>query len=122
MELTLCNLDTAKLAKEKSFNIKVLAYFNIKNDIVYQKRWDVSATNFNATNYYEELDGIFYSRPTLALLQKWLIEVKYIGVYVLPYRQNECFEVIVNNITYSGFKSYDEALERGLQEGLKLLP
>ncbi len=75
--------------------------------------------------------------PTQSLLQKWLREIYRIDVIILPNTSsNDVFLSIIPSKTYSNFlwkdlesmdtisnnyKTYEEALEVGLQEGLKLI-
>lgn len=115
MEDTLISFETAKLAKEKGYK------------------------NHDCKKYSS--DGLkaiygFVSNPTAAptqsLLQKWLREVHNIIVEVLVFdkgfleKDKFCFQWRVYNKTedwFTGFeyKTYEEALEAGLQEALKLI-
>ncbi len=139
MKEQLINFETAKLAKEKGFNVETLHFYcknrtcdYIKNP--YKYSFEVNANQETLIN--GEIDnfgyGITWSAPTQSLLQRWLREVHNIEVYVHPYSLNNnhkmvggkgCYEVVVDKAvtTWSGYKTYEEALEIGLQEGLKLL-
>ena len=125
MQEQLITFETAKLAKEKG----LCDYFEDINPTDYVPAfYSEDGVNFEETEFQQE-DCVIqdrYYRPTQSLLQKWLREVHNIGVYVLPYSENlgkKHYEVIVNNtMTYSlGCVSYEEALEVGLQEALKLI-
>jgi len=117
------NFETAKLAKEKGFEFKVTWNYilGFKNNI--------------------ERDKYL---PTQSLLQKWLREVHNIYVSSFPYQDysdnwkpidlmyyysiidlNKFIKQDINNGTIGelgsdiNFKTYEEALEAGLQEALK---
>jgi hypothetical protein len=108
---TLITFETAKLAKEKGFNI------SSRSDGV---GMDIFADG-------KLIHTIFYNEnhiyaPTQALLQKWLRKVHKINVYCIP--TDEDNELWYNNIAshYVPFRgTYEEALEVGLQEALKLI-
>lgn len=114
MEEQIVTLMTAKLAKEKGFNIFT------------GKAWIKKEGQdlFFVPVYTGVTNGIDYHAPTQSLLQKWLREVHKIDVNVLPYNKNKkYYEVWVEkaNTTWSNFSTYEEALELGLQEALKLI-
>ena len=149
MKEQLINFETAKLAKEKGFNVETL-HFYCKNrtcDYIktpYKYSFEVNANQETLIN--GEIDnfgyGITWSAPTQSLLQKWLREVH--GIYVnSEYDLNHDGKNIIyfsnwgfindpssDNYKYNPnggydekaiWKTYEEALEIGLQEGLKLL-
>ena len=103
--------ETAKLAKEKGFNIG--------NDNSESYNEDGSVTKAGNQNY----DEICY-RVTQSLLQKWLreehgiiLEVKYlvkpnVWIPLLP---------LIEDIFFFDGGTYEQALEEGLQEALKLI-
>lgn len=111
MEEQLVNFETAKLAKEKGFNIFT------------GKAWIKKEGQelFFVPTYTSVTNGIEYHAPTQSLLQKWLREAHEIFVSVdvnfniKIYYKDELHNEIFN------FNSYEEALEKGLQEGLKLI-
>lgn len=87
---------------------------------------------------YKESDELpyydCYDAPTQSLLQKWLREIHNIQIVVHPKEHSSLglvyvVDVFYNdqvfNITYDGvysaYKTYEEALEKGLQEALKLI-
>ena len=66
----------------------------------------------------------WFIRPTQSLLQKWLREIHNIHIeinrtYEKGYYTYEYF--IDKNNQLFGFKNFEEALEKGLLEGLKLI-
>lgn len=114
MDEQLIIFETAKLAKEKGFNIFTGKAWIEKEE---QELFFTSA-------YTGVTNGIDYHAPTQSLLQRWLREVHEIDVNVLPYNKNKkYYEVWVekSNITWSNFSTYEEALEVGLYESLKLI-
>ena len=123
MQEELITFETAKLAKEKGFKPKS------SNTI------SVSKLILNKTLIFEKNNEIFIYLY-LCELQKWLREVHSISVEVSSdwwsEGKNNQFEVniyVLGNIENSGetvctlpiFKTYEEALEIGLQEALKLI-
>ncbi len=70
-----------------------------------------------------------YSAPTQSLLQKWLREVHLISIKVDDFTYNSKIRYDVNVVPLGSqedtpsevLKSYEEALEKGLQEALKLI-
>jgi len=122
MEEQLIKFETAKLAKEKGFDIKTL---NVWADfkLVPPKCREVSASELFQNEYYA---------PTQSLLQKWLrdvhnIEVEPCRIDLKGSNNYDCnVEIWKKNNTYSTEysvhgKTYEEALEKGLQEALKLI-
>lgn len=120
MEEELIKFNTAVLAKEKGFNI----YRNTQ----YSK-------NVNPTtiyNYSEEKCKLFndvYYVPTQTVLQKWLREKHNIDCISLPWTLDNGDKKYIWMI-YKHFSStkegkeydtYEQALEEGLYEGLKLI-
>ena len=104
MEEQLISFETAKLAGDKGFQS-------------------------NTTNIYDWVQG--YEMVSQSLLQKWLREVHKLSINIISKSEKLHFCVIVDyknkkamdvkgKKDYS-FKSYEEALELGLQEALKLI-
>lgn len=129
MEEIRVTVKTAKLAQEKGFLQKPFPCFGSEGNLHTVEYFDTSHPN--AFRYYQ---------PTQSLLQKWLREVhgKHIQIYVMEKwldSGNEMtiyFEVNlkttnslsgINNVKSNmlEFKTYEEALEVGLFEGLKLI-
>ena len=100
----LISFETAKLAKEKGFT-----------EIIFES--DGKGT----------LTGI-HKAPTQSLLQKWLREEHDIhfnigtGFYPESKKRFYQLQIFINHWTSAGLhKTYEEALEEGLQEALKLI-
>ena len=115
MQEQLITFETAKLAKEKGFVITQIRWFN-KQGI---------AQGFNTG----PLDDVFY-RPSQSLLQKWLREVHGIHVWLIPAEVDKTYRAYVGHgikldlleCSYTqSFFTYEDALEEGLQEALKLI-
>jgi len=120
MKDELISLKTAKLAKEKGLTLETEYFtfgsYNPNNDLM-------------ALCYKSESD--FYFLPTQSLLQKWLREVYEIFVDISTGSKNE-FGVIYGRIDDPDwvrdefgeaifYNTYEEALEDGLYQALKLI-
>lgn len=122
MKDTRINFETAKLAKEKGFDIKT------------KYSWYVPDNSKPIIEKHKP-DGLYYlSCPTQSLLAKWLREEH--NIYVSP-RESYGFDgttleivctvngVFVNHNfkdkPINRFENFEEAYEIGLQEALKLI-
>lgn len=121
MEEQLISFETAKLAREKGFNI-----FNGKAWIKKEGQ-----ELFFTPVYTGITNGIDYHAPTQAQLQKWLRKVHNLHVIYIPTEKHKFEKIeysffIMSSIGYihktgENFNTPEEALETGLQEALKLL-
>ena len=119
MEEQLILFDTAKLAKEKGFtNPTVLSCWLESRD----PKWNNAHTQRDKVPYITE-GCYFILQPTQSLLQRWLREkhglilcVEYTGITGIKW----CYEIHGRLKTYTG-NSYEETLEAGLLEALKLI-
>ena len=167
MKEQLINFETAKLAKEKDFNILQHSYYfedgEFKENSLkgtngyYGEEYEFNLSEFNE-NWNDKWltkktgDRCFgcskqkgyletFSAPTQSLLQRWLREVH--NIYVESYHDLTSDGTKIQFYTswgflqqkdkngnrnvngwydeYNDWKTYEEALEIGLQEGLKLL-
>jgi hypothetical protein len=80
-----------------------------------------AVTWLSATNNSETEDYII-----LCLIQKWLREEHGIHVEVEVIFNPKSYGLMIwqnesNMIDYEGFKTYEQALQKGLEEGLKLI-
>jgi hypothetical protein len=125
----LINLETAILAKSKGFDLTVLFYYDGSDMVATQ-----AISPFNILNYNKNKGSTFRSAPTQSLLQKWLREEHNIFVQVLLDQTTEPkFAVEIFEYSHFGnykenkiepwylYKIYEEALEVGLKEGLKII-
>lgn len=117
--------ETAKLAKEKGFNVPVWECFNSKGGPI----------NYSRNIFAYENDGKFISRPTQSELQKWIreehkfhvsIEVSLLKsnkdftyFYRIDYIKNGELEYIFDE--FKDFNKHEKALEEGLKEVLELI-
>ena len=122
--------ETAKLAKEKGFDWHILhSYRDGILDLDDNYAGTISEMYFNANGRNRTKFKEVISAPTQSLLQKWLREVHNIIVFVAPFKDHasDVNDRLEWNYTIYGksigrnLKSYEEALEIGLQEALKLI-
>jgi len=137
MKEELIAFDTAKLAKEKGFNIPCNDFYDLYDN---PNNKNLSYSLKDNWNDYKS-----YSAPTQSLLQKWLREHVEIEIYVRPsfktldkyivcymkwrddrkFRQQYFIIPLNDNSvpegTHQDFNSYEDALEAGLYEALKLI-
>ena len=139
----LVTFETAKLAKEKGFNIRVLDYYSNSIEPISSQVKDMEAVGFRI-NKYELLRDFnsnylmdirdSYSAPTQSLLQKWLREKHnmLIGVYSNASGYDwEHMDAVGGTHRANGdfgadnesgyWETYEEALEQGLIYALKLI-
>jgi hypothetical protein len=117
--------NTAKLAKEKGFNVPVWDCYNSKGKTI----------DYSRNIYAYENDGYFISKPTQDVLQKWLREEHKIHVnievsllhsnknftnfYRIDFIKNGELEYIFDS--NEDFDNYEDALEAGLNKALELI-
>ena len=149
MKETLINFETAKLAKEKGFS-EYGYYFYTEEDGLCSIDSDgeilnIYDENLNQIDYRYDYNGDFwfndegdvfytsekYLSPTQSLLAKWLREEHHLIVIVAYqyehdstpysywiYKENNSLPL---NQWINDLKTYEEALELGLEESLKLI-
>lgn len=118
----LISFETAKLAKEKKFDILCEHSFSEHNSAIQEN-------NQNGFRNWNKEYKNSYSRPTQSLLQKWLREVHGTIIYVVPFKDigddnNDPirFKVFTTKtINSKEYKTYEEALEIGLYQALLLI-
>lgn len=126
---TLISFKVAKLAKEKEFNFKVLKQYSPDFEGVIDTDHSANCViGGECALKYPDKDC--FGAPTQSLLQKWLREVHNIDVEASLVERlntrNYLIRVYKNNVpvvltTFHYYKTYEEALEIGLQEALKLI-
>lgn len=145
MEDQLVSYETAKLAKEKGFQEKTFFGYVKHTEKIMQWHKSITFDTFEQDcehgaldfhvfptdfylNYNENKDGELMSAPTQSLLQKWIREKHKIVVLIYMYDEfrEDLFSFYI--IRRSGkiidkmpYKSYEESLEHGLYEALKLI-
>ena len=162
MQEQIVNFETAKLAKEKGFNISTHSYYFEDTEFkehslkgtngYYGDEYEFCLSEFNE-NWNDKWltkksgDRCFgcskqegyletFSAPTQSLLAKWLREVHDIDIFInkdSTFNKGTYCIFIYDNIkdiprlrpldndVFSGYSTYEEAFEIGLQEGLKLI-
>lgn len=106
MEDQLISFETAKLAKEKGFNL----WTSCKAHFPLYLKGEIEYRDF-IRNIGEPL------APTQSLLQRWLREE--FDYHASVRRAGKDWKTSIDE--YTTFETYEEALERGLQELLKLI-
>jgi hypothetical protein len=132
MQEQLISFETAKLAKEKGFFDKNV-YGEVR--LSQQHYYDDRSILHNIREAFDEKDYDLKdccNAPTQSLLQKWLREDKKISVEVTSGWWDKGKVEWEYNVYKKGldgdapcsltvFKTYEEALEFGLQQGLKII-
>ena len=125
MEDTRITFETAKLAKEKGFpqepNRRKVPYYNYKGE------FNGDVTDFLRKYLREEdtSDVESVSAPTQSLLAKWLREKH--NIHLIAYKNinidgyDWCYITTDGITNINSYKTYEEALEVGLQETLKYI-
>ena len=148
MEEQLITFETAKLAKEKKFNIPCENFYieYIDDDVADLFNYEEQRGSGYA-ELYRNNQEFKYSASTQSLLQKWLREVHNCFIDILPHRDGDSknkqwkskkdvfwsvevdyygkdFKIELTDdadFTQHFNNTYEEALEIGLQEALKLI-
>lgn len=149
MEEQLMSFETAKLAKEKGFILKGRddrIYFYVLKTVGRYKEGDLEQIYLDETccdtEYVKPNNRLYAS--TQSLLQKWLREIHNINVQAYPHL-TDIYRFYIEKINfsyktsdgrtpefkvqlsrdwskdYNKYKTYEEALEVGLQEALRLI-
>jgi len=128
-------LQTAKLAAEKGFNIRQYQYFDTNGELVelyscYCDDRDVNICSCGAEDIYDAGENAIQA-PTQSLLQKWLREQRtpiivtattdFVAWEVQIQHPDKGLFTITKNSEDRWFNSYEEAMEEGLIEALKLI-
>tara|TARA_R110000851_G_scaffold36063_1_gene94386 strand:- start:121 stop:546 length:426 start_codon:yes stop_codon:yes gene_type:complete len=141
MKEQLITFNTAKLAKEKGFNWGCNYFYTpdkkpyITRGYEYRSDAYVEDHNWNAGmgSYPTKASDVLCSAPTQSLLQKWLREEHKINVesnYLPNIQKYSCLYIPMRGkacisdrkyVSKLKFDTYEEALEEGLQEALKLI-
>lgn len=128
MKEQLVTLEIAVLAEEKGCEIKL---YDEKDWEYVNSYGDIILCNYNPQKEYPKANRVIYCPQSL--LQKWLRDNHMIRIYV---EQGVSGNFIVTMYTWPGdnqlgkwvrynntqsYNTYEEALEKGLQEALKLI-
>ena len=116
-------LETAKLLKEKGFDLPVETVFNFDDNSPQQFKLRVNYNNFPS----------FYSRPSQFLAQKWLRETKNLHITIYNSASGYTYDISkadMGTVLYcfpegpndgGNWDTYEEALEAGIIKALKLI-
>ena len=126
VEESYVSFDTAKLLKEVGFDVPCRDFFTIEGD------GNVVITEARSCRYHNSFEDCFISRPTLALAARWLREKHKIHVgadmaYSKLVAEKWIYQIRFTDSIGNPYKSvgwfndYEEALEAGLQEAIKLI-
>ena len=125
MEDTRITFETAKLAKKKGFpqepNRQKVPYYNYKGEF----NGDVTDFLRKYLRKEDTSDVESVSAPTQSLLAKFLREEH--NIHLIAYKNinidgyDWCFITTDGITNINSYKTYEEALEAGLQEALKLI-
>ena len=124
MEDTRITFETAKLAKEKGFKIPTtVMYKGNEKSYGHNNEWGIDEKRLDGKFPYTNQQ--WYSIPTQSFLQKWLREKH--NIHLIAYKNinidgyDWCFITTDGITNINSYKTYEEALEVGLQEALKLI-
>ena len=140
MKEQLISFETAKLAKEKGFEMETYRWYYSINGL--NGKVGSSTMGMSYLKNHSKRGKLYYSAPTQSLLQKYLREKEHLYVVVQlelqytreidqdgknPHYVPEGWYYSINDDAYSRggsgkvFNTYEEALEDGLKETLKLI-
>lgn len=127
LEEKLISFETAKLAKEKGFELNSICYYQLYSEG--QLRYKLFTEDDENGGYVDEDSLNRIAVVTQTLLQKWLREVHEISIKIDDYYTNSGVRFDYNVCELGSqednpvgiFETYEEALEIGLQEALKLI-
>ena len=124
MKEQLISFETAKLAKEKGFKIPTeVMYKGNEKSYGHNNEWGIDEKRLDGEFPYRNQQ--WYSIPTQSGLQKWLREKH--NIHLIAYKNinidgyDWCFITTDGITNINSYKTYEEALEAGLQEALKLI-
>ena len=138
MDEQLISFKTAELAKDKGFSVSVINYYDKNKHCTYSEDYQterLAESNWNNGNgsYPTLSKEVLCSAPTQSLLQKWLREVHNIYIEIEHWHNEKegfikCGYKVYTKHENTGpyiynnkIITYEEALEKGLQEALKLI-
>jgi hypothetical protein len=122
MKDQLVSFKVAQLAKEKGFACDCLNYWGINTEMNLEPELQASFSR-HASNYNHDINkGQAISAPTQSLLQRWLRDAHDIIITISFGFTYNIYDKQWNRLAeVSHCKSYEEALEKGLEEALKLI-
>ena len=136
MKEELISFETAKLAKEIGFDENTNEFYTTAGNLTGVMYYDPTPNNRTIdTEWFSVLEKesqAYCTAPTQSLLQKWLRENHKIQIMIDPeycnvtrdlsgYLLHVCGEYGILSVDREYYKTYEEALEAGLLEALKLI-
>lgn len=134
MEDTIVSYETAVLAKEKGFDIYTQKVFveTLEHTLEMGRGGDCTfpykAPRVLDSGKFDKWDIVHCKAPTQSLLQKWLREKHFVVVSICPTFNNGDMQFYYSEVgndegeyCSKDFKTYEDALEQGLKESLKLI-
>ena len=128
MKEQLITLETAKLAKEKGFNITTKSFYGCDSPAGGGNANALFTVELKKEGVLQSQEGtMVYDAPRQSLLQKWLREKHDINIQMVEYFNLHGLMLGWHCKVYSPVfrcelgESYEESLEKGLQEALKLI-
>lgn len=126
MKEQLVSFEVARLAKEKGFNEGCRFYYDLDfQESTFHNDYE-SLKNSEIVDGYGKFKWKMISAPTQSLLQKWLRDVHNIHISIKNISGFYWLEVSTQGKEVTPlntkFYTYEEALEAGLLEALKLIP
>jgi len=128
---TYVSLETSKLLKQAGFKWFIDSAYR-DGELVHKT--DGLQDNFNAKSYEVNTPYEFFSAPTLAVAQRWLIEVKNIQIIASPLSGSKKWTPLIAKdfwllhedvggiaLTPENFDTYELALEAGIKKCLTIL-
>lgn len=112
------SFETAKLLKEKGFDVECCSYYREANKNI-KPSMSTGPANWNSDNF-------LLSCPTLQMVMKWLREEKHIFIRVIQSNIKYCTcEIYYNSSSYYRFRisfdSYEQACEAAIKYCLENL-
>ena len=125
MEEQLISFETAKLAKEKGFDVPTLYGCNEQGELLEYFTYASYSPGEPEIRIDEFINKWEYQLPTQSLLAKWLREKH--NIHLIAYKNinidgyDWCYITTDGITNINSYKTYEEAYEIGLQEALKLI-
>lgn len=136
MKEELVTFETAKLAKEKGFDYTCSCGYDENGEVYRPHYWEMSCDTNTLSIKESDLDeDVICLAPTQSLLQRWLREVHGKLVYANHFKEDwyeyhiQHNEVVDSHgkvwvdvvVSLTNELSYEEVLEKGLQEAVRLI-
>ena len=144
MKEEIISYKTAKLAKERGFNGFCMFYYEKSTKSlkpIFNGQYHIDEQDSDNLHFGFDMNAqsnSYYSAPTQSLLQKWLREKHLIFVKInstiqlnwyweyikysdKPHHSQHPAKIGEQYVDHKKYNSYEKALEKGLQETLKLI-